>query len=69
MVRIEMIFLVGFLVGIATGVVGSHWARRWLTARDRRLTKVRVRESLHEVDTPELIDELSKREDLGKRER
>ena len=66
MIRVEMIFFAGLLVGVIVGVIGTRVLQRYLAWRDQRLAKVRVRDQLHEVETPELIDELSKRDDLGR---
>lgn len=69
MVRIEMIFALGLAFGVVLGVLGSHLVRGYLARRDARLMKTRVDEALQRVETPELLNELSKRDDLGEKHR
>ena len=64
-----MIFFAGMLVGLVLGVVGTRLLQRYLAARDRRIEKVRVDEALGKAETPALLDELSKRDDLGETKR
>jgi hypothetical protein len=68
MIRVEVIFFSGMLVGLVVGVILSRLVRKYLAARDRRLVRVQVNEAIREADTPELLNELSKRDDLGRRQ-
>ena len=65
MVRVELFVLLGLVVGFPLGILATRLVSRYLTWRDARLVRVRVHEKLHEVETPELLNELSKRDDLA----
>lgn len=65
MFRVELFILIGIAIGMVLGVVGSHLVRKYLSWRDRRLVRVRIKENLDKVDTDELLEELSGRDDLS----
>jgi hypothetical protein len=58
--------LLGFALAVAIMLIALA-TRRYLAWRDSRLTKIRIRERLSEVETDELLDELSTRNDLNEK--
>lgn len=68
MLRIEMFVLLGFVPGVFIGAGLSLLIRRYLAWRDDRvrtsLSKIRVSEVLEEAPTPDLLEELSTRDDI-----
>lgn len=70
MIRLEIIFLVGVLVGFVVGLIAQRVTRMWLEYRDEQLkkniTKLLLQETLPSIKTKELLNELSKRDDILK---
>lgn len=69
MLRVELFVLIGVVIGFPLGWTASSLWRRFLAARDAHVanqaTKRAVRVRVADVDTEELLEELSKRSDLG----
>ena len=70
MIRLEIIFLVGVLVGFVVGLIAQRVTRMWLEYRDEQLkkniTKLLLQETLPSIKTKALLNELSKRDDILK---
>lgn len=65
MIRYEIFFLAGLLCGVVLGAAGSSFWRRWLDRRDAALRAAKIRVQLRSVTTDDLLDEVSKRDDVG----
>lgn len=69
MARVEVLLALGFILGAVFGILASWAWRKWLAWRDAHRDslqlKSRVRVQLAEASTDDLIEEVSKRDDLN----
>lgn len=69
MIKVELFFLAVLLIGMPLGALATLVLQKYFRVRDSRIVKVRVRDALEEAPTPDLLDELSTRDDLSSTER
>lgn len=69
MIKVELFFLAVLIVGMPLGSLATIAIQRYLAYRDSRIVKVRVQDALEDAPTPDLLDELSTRDDLSTNER
>lgn len=65
MARVEVLLALGFILGTVFGIFASWAWRKWLAWRDALQLKSRIRVQLAEASTDDLIEEVSKRDDLN----
>ena len=65
MARVEILLAIGFLVGVPTGLLISWLWRKWLASRDSAIRQANVRVRLADASTDDLINEVSKRDDIN----
>jgi len=68
-IKVELFFLAVLIVGMPLGSLATIAIQRYLAYRDSRIVKVRVQDALEDAPTPDLLDELSTRDDLSTNER
>jgi hypothetical protein len=68
MIRLELILAIGIGIGFILGIAFSRAAQVWLHYRDeqarKKITKILLKESLPSIATTELLNEISKRDDI-----
>lgn len=64
MVRLELLIFIGFIIGFPLGYLVNTLLRKWREKLVKRIEARKVRVDLQKVSTDELLDEVSKRDDL-----
>lgn len=65
MIKVELFVLASLILGMPLGVFATLAFQKYFHLRDSKILKVRVRDALEDAPTPDLLDELSTRDDLS----
>lgn len=69
MFRIELLILIGIVIGFPLGYLVNSLIRKWREKLEKRIQAKKVRIDLEKISTNELLDEVSKRDDLTETKR
>lgn len=64
MLRLEIFIFIGFIIGFPLGFLVNSLLRTWRQRLEKRIEARKVRVDLGKISTNELLDEVSKRDDL-----